>query len=171
MVTVFLVFSACSERGSSEIARSSQDSTAEQRAADMQQSGAQCEAKRDKSCERACRLGHSNSCARRGQMHESDGDKELAIEQLTRACSGGSGIGCHSLAALLERVGGYPQRAERAWKDARGYHRVHCEQGFGPSCSGLAELFATGLGGKQDDSVAALFRQRACGLGRTADCR
>ncbi len=117
-------------------------------------------------CERACALNHSNSCANWAALLEPD--TPIRAEQLyEQACKGGSGIGCEGQATIVASAG---ESATELYLDARRYHRIHCEQGYGRSCEQLAVLFERGLGGAVSPETARLFRGKACGLGRTNMC-
>ena len=118
-------------------------------------------------CKRACELNHSNSCANWGSFLETS-DRERARQLYDRSCTGGSGIGCESLARLSQEDGS--DQSETQYLSARRYHRVHCGQGYGRSCSQLARLFVQGKGGDADAATGQSYRQRACRLGISSDC-
>lgn len=118
-------------------------------------------------CQRACELNHSNSCANWGRFLE-ETDAEEAAKLYKRSCVGGSGIGCEAEAQASKRAG--KPEADAQFRNARNYHRVHCSQGYARSCSQLAALHSQGLGGAANAQTARSFRERACLLGRSADC-
>lgn len=118
-------------------------------------------------CQRACELNHSNSCANWGEFLECS-DRVQARKLFERSCTGGSGIGCEALARLSLADG--DEQSEAQFLNARRYHRVHCSQDYGRSCSQLAALFEQGLGGEVDAPTGHSYRKRACLLGISADC-
>jgi uncharacterized protein len=118
-------------------------------------------------CDAACRLGHSNSCARAGEARAAR-DPAGALGLYQRACTGGSGIGCEDAAVATATAD--PTAAAALFARARFYHRVHCEQGFAPSCLGLSRMFADGRGGPTDAGAAEAFRQKACARGLESAC-
>lgn len=113
-----------------------------------------CEAEppRADRCAAACRLGHSNSCARAGDLARDPAEARALHD---RACDGGSGLGC--AAAGRDR-------------EARFYLRVHCQQRHAASCRALGRLFAEARGGPADLAAAATFAREACRLGDRAAC-
>jgi hypothetical protein len=118
-------------------------------------------------CQRACELNHSNSCANWGQFFEVT-NRERAHMLYDRSCTGGSGIGCEALARMSQKDGATESEAQ--FLSARRYHRVHCSQGYGRSCSQLATLLEQGRGGVVDTATGRSYRQRACLLGVSSDC-
>ncbi len=118
-------------------------------------------------CKRACGLNHSNSCANWGALIANSSEKE-ALQLYDKACRGGSGIGCEA-AARARRARGDTQ-TKPAFLNARHYHRVHCSQGYARSCAQLASLYADGLGGPANPSLASDFKLRACQLGMGLQC-
>lgn len=142
-----------------------------QNAAAMVDDAARCETGEGVSdlaaCKSACQLNHSNSCANWGQL-VAEREPERARELYDRACRGGSGIGCELRARLaaLEKQ----SDAEERFATARGYHRVHCSQGYARSCAQLARLYEEGLGGAGDSQAATEFQRRACSLGWQEAC-
>jgi TPR repeat protein len=117
-------------------------------------------------CQRACALGHSNSCARVGDDRLDAGDPIQAKLEYERACRGGSGLGCDGAARLATA----PAEIQRLEREARGYLRVHCEQDHAPSCLALSRMFRDGRGGVTDAAVAAHYAARACALGERDAC-
>lgn len=118
-------------------------------------------------CQRACELNHSNSCANWAAFLESS-DLKRAVQLYRRSCIGGSGIGCEAEAKRARQAG--EPNSEELYLNARRYHRVHCSQGYGRSCSQLATLFEQGLGGHADEITGKSYRERACLLGIARDC-
>ena len=122
-------------------------------------------------CRAACDLGHSNSCHVAGELTHAAPAEALALH--TRACDGGSGLGCEA-AARARRAGiGGPRdtaAADRLDRSARFYLRVHCEQSHARSCLVLGRLFTTTRGGPADRGSSAIFLERACKLGRAEAC-
>ena len=118
-------------------------------------------------CERACDLNHSNSCANWGRFL-APRNPEQALDLYRRACRGGSGIGCESVALLAAKAGNIDSAA--LYLNARRYHQVHCSQGYARSCSQLAKLYQAGLGGRVDESTGQSYREHACRLGVLCDC-
>ncbi len=117
-------------------------------------------------CQRACDLSHSNSCARAGELLLVS-DAYSAAARLRQACDGGSGIGCQALAAmhLHQRLPGMELGdADDLLARARRYHEVHCGQGFAPSCAALAGLWQRGEGGAASAATAAHWQGMACRL-------
>jgi len=155
----------------------SADRRAEERANRMLDQARRCEqgaaADRPAACQAACELGHSNSCHGAGVLREAAGDAAAAVPLYTRACDGGSGLGCEA-AARARRAGltgpPDPTGADRLDQRARFYLRVHCEQGHATSCLVLGRLYTTSRGGPADGGSAATFRRRACALGLAAAC-
>lgn len=144
------------------------DQRSRERAEAMQEAARACEPQpgevaADDACARGCALGHSNSCARLAQQLERAGDRAAALARFREACRGGSGVGCQGAGRLGD--------GEPAYRKARGYHRVHCEQGYAASCAALAELFARGVAGPTDEGAATTYRERACSLGLAGACR
>lgn len=119
-------------------------------------------------CQRACGLNHSNSCANWAAGVQEQSPRK-AKELYERACTGGSGIGCEGLARVAARSQGDEEAAVH-YLGARRYHRVHCAQGYARSCSQLAALLDQGLGGNTDFKTGAMYRERACRLGRIESC-
>lgn len=118
-------------------------------------------------CETACELNHSNSCANWAAFLQSS-DLQRARLLYQRSCKGGSGIGCEAEARLTREAG--EPHSDQIYLNARRYHRVHCSQGYGRSCSQLASLFENGLGGDADKITGQSYRARACLLGVASDC-
>ncbi len=131
----------------------------------------QCEPKSGigdvEACERACKLNHSNSCANWAAFLESS-DRQQARKLYRLSCKGGSGIGCEAEAAYAKEIGA--PNSKEIYLGARRYHRVHCSQGYGRSCSQLARLFEQGLGGSADKITGQSYRAQACRLGVASDC-
>ncbi len=121
----------------------------------------------EQACERACALNHSNSCANWAALLEAE-HPSRAEQLYAQACKGGSGIGCEGQAAIVASAG---DSATELYLDARRYHRIHCEQGYGRSCEQLAVLFERGLGGAVSPELGRVFRRTACSLGRSGSCR
>ena len=176
LVALLLVacVSSC-KKGDTEEA-TQRDQRAATKAQQMQELAAICETtpRRIEPCERACTLGHSNSCARLAQLLESSGGNlTRAMALLEEACLGGSGIGCEE-AGRFARGGIAQEASETVAKEhdaaARRYHRVHCEQGFAPSCLGLARMYADGRGGPPAPELTDRFKTRACELGLQQAC-
>lgn len=120
-------------------------------------------------CASACELGHSNSCHFAGVLRRSAPAEALAF--YSRACTGGSGLGCEA-AARARRTGASrdPAAADRLDRSARFYLRVHCEQNHARSCLVLGRLFTTTRGGPADPGLSAIFLERACKLGLAEAC-
>ncbi len=136
----------------------------------MMESASLCEPKAGEpsvvACQRACELNHSNSCANWAALLDpSEESAVLALYQ--RACKGGSGIGCEGNARIVERAGG---NEGPVYRNARRYHRIHCDQGYARSCEQLAALLETTKGGKPVPEAATTFRSKACSLGRVSSC-
>lgn len=117
-------------------------------------------------CKRACELNHSNSCANWAAIVAPQ-DEKMALELYERACKGGSGIGCEGAAALIEASGG---DAVPVYRNARRYHRIHCNQGYARSCAQLASLLGSTKGGPASADAARVFLDRACRLGDDLSC-
>ena len=125
-------------------------------------------------CQAACALNHSNSCARSGQWREKAGDMKQAMTFYMKACDGGSGLGCEE-AARVRKSGkdgapANPSTAAALDHKARFYHRVHCQQGFAPSCLGLGRMFLDGRGGPPNRGAAGYFLDKACHMGVKEAC-
>lgn len=164
LITSLLIGACDGDRG--HRARVDPDQRAEKLAQEMQRRAGECEPSPAVShrgaCERACELGHSNSCARLGALEAAAGRPGRALAHYREACRGGSGAGCEG-AALLSGDGDL-------YAQARRYHRVHCEQGYARSCAALAGLYAAGHGGPASASTAGYYRRRACALGWPDSC-
>jgi len=156
------------------------DREARDRARTMARRGAECDKSAGaklEACRVACRLEHSNSCGWIAADYELGrgvgANLAEALSYYLRACSGGSGLGCHGAARFFgtgKGVTADAQRADRLFAKARFYYRVHCSQGHALSCSRLADLFAAGSGGATDIGVAETYKLRACKMGRAEDC-
>ncbi len=123
-------------------------------------------------CTDACEIGHSNSCYMAGALRRSSAPSE-ALALYTRACTGGSGLGCEAAARARWVGAGAPRdpaAAARLDRGARFYLRVHCEQNHARSCQVLGRLFTTTRGGPPDAGFSAVFRERACTLGLAEAC-
>lgn len=166
LITSLALIAACDRGGGETKARVDPDRRAHQLAREMQERARACEPSPERSdrgaCERACELGHSNSCARLGALAEAAGRREPALAHYREACRGGSGVGCEGAARLSGDAAIYG--------DARRYHRVHCEQGYARSCADLAALYDSDRGGPASAPAADTYRRRACSLGWTAAC-
>ena len=123
-------------------------------------------------CAAACDLGHSNSCHVAGLLRRSAPSEALAL--YSRACTGGSGLGCEA-AARARRAGvgcpADPAAADRLDRSARFYLRVHCEHNHARSCLVLGRLFTTARGGPPDRGLSDIVLERACSLGLAEACR
>jgi hypothetical protein len=120
----------------------------------------------------ACDLGHSNSCHMAGLLRRSAAPSE-ALALYTRACTGGSGLGCEAAARARATGAGAPRdpvAASRLDRSARFYLRVHCEKNHARSCLVLGRLFTTTRGGPADRGASAVFLERACKLGLREAC-
>lgn len=162
----FTALASCSDKGEpGNHSSASRAQTAHERGLangqEMVNKANECEAQSGSiaPCKRACELNHSNSCANWG-LRLMGSDPKEAGDLLQLACRGGSGIGCEGAARITDDL----VAAAQLYLDARRYHRVHCSQGYGRSCSQLATLFREGLGGEIDRDVAALFEQHAQAL-------
>jgi hypothetical protein len=175
-----LALSACKKdekpaKGSGESTHASQEveghRTGLTNAKAMVENATRCEPKSGtgevEACQRACELNHSNSCANWAAFLESS-DQKRAVQLYRRSCVGGSGIGCEAEAKLAKQAG--EPNSDELYLNARRYHRVHCSQGYGRSCSQLATLFEQGLGGHADEITGQSYRARACLLGVAGDC-
>lgn len=148
------------------------DRRAEEQAGRMLRDAELCERgpadARAAACPAACDLGHSNSCYGAGALRGAAGDESAALTFHTRACDGGSGLGCEAAGRLLRAGDG--AAAERLDRKARFDLRVHCERRHAPSCLALAHLYRTERGGPPDAGAAATFLARACDLGLAEAC-
>jgi uncharacterized protein len=141
------------------------------READLCESGAAAD--RAASCRTACDLGHSNSCHVAGELREAAGAPAEALPLYSRACDGGSGLGCEAAARARRAGAGGPRdpgAADRLDRRARFYLRVHCEQRHARSCLVLGRLYATTRGGPAHPGSSATFVRRACSLGLAQAC-
>lgn len=155
--------------------------TPEQRARDradrMVREAGLCEsgaaADRAAACRTACDLGHSNSCHVAGELRAAAGAPAEAARLHSRACEGGSGLGCEAAARALRAGAGGPRDpagADRLDRRARFYLRVHCEQRHARSCLVLGQLYRTTRGGPADRGSSATFLRRACSFGLAQAC-
>jgi len=125
---------------------------------------------REEACRTACDLGHSNSCHGAGALREADGERAGALALYTRACDGGSGLGCEAAGRTRRELGAGADGAEELDRRARFYLRVHCEQRHAPSCLVLGRLYTTSRGGPADRGSSQTFLERACTFGLAAAC-
>jgi hypothetical protein len=169
--TLVMALATCGDRGRSPEPETGEDTPLD-RGQQMVQLAASCHTAELlaslEPCRGACELGHSNSCARVGAALQATGDRAGAIAMAQRGCRGGSGTGCEAAADLT--LDADPAAARVLERQARTYHRVHCEQGYVPSCVALARMFDAGRGGPADAAVAAHYRRRACQLGARDAC-
>jgi TPR repeat protein len=169
-----LVLTACRDRGQPDREQASTlapaDRRADERAHRMLDEAKRCERgpERAAACAAACELGHSNSCHGAGALREAAGDAAAALPLYTRACDGGSGLGCEAAGHALRAAD--PAAADRMDRKARFDLRVHCENRHAPSCLALGRLYTTERGGPPDAGASATFLGRACDLGLAAAC-
>jgi uncharacterized protein len=167
-----IALALCGCRDRQPAAQGAPDRRAEEQAGRMLRDANLCERgpadARAAACAAACDLGHSNSCYGAGALRGAAGDERAALAYHTRACDGGSGLGCEAAGRLLRA--GDRAAAERFDRQARFDLRVHCEHRHAPSCLALGRLYATERGGPADPGAASTFLARACDLGLADAC-
>ena len=120
--------------------------------------------------ERACRLGHTTSCAVLGALYaEGKGvpvDAMRAVELFRVSCDHGDVLGCDGLAAAYLRGFGTAKNEPLALKLLQD----GCDKGHARSCSLLAGAYADGKATHKDTKRAADLWQRACDGGEGDAC-
>lgn len=121
---------------------------------------------------RVCDAGGANGCVAlaslwdSGRLGKRDGARAASL--LRRACEAGDAATCVSEGRRFLSGEGVPRDRTRA----AGLFSSGCdaEQGYGPSCHALGELYRRGFGVEADLAVARRYQQRACGEGDGDGC-
>lgn len=88
-------------------------------------------------------------------------EDQRTLEQLTRACKGGTPE--HCMKAAFEHYGGNKQEAAELWRKA-------CNSSIALGCANLGVLYEKGQGVPQDYKQAAGLYRRVCDTGEATGC-
>lgn len=120
----------------------------------------------------ACDQGSLEGCHELGLLHETgqlgvSQDYAQAVLLYKKACYGGIGSACTSLATLHEEGNGVAQdsaKAQSLYKRALGHFQESCTGGDGFDCAMAGNAFLTGRGVDEDLVQASELNKRACDL-------
>jgi TPR repeat protein len=109
---------------------------------------------------KSCVLGYARACAAQGNEEDMLGHVQLAVELYRKACDGGYGPGCSSVAGVLEE-----RREPGDLKAAVGWLEKGCGAGDASACQQLGRMYYKGTEDVPKDLALAKARYlRECEL-------
>ena len=121
--------------------------------------------------EKACQLGHGDSCIGVGDVYRyekaSTHKESKAYRYYKKACLMGSGKGCASLGFFLRT----PLDGKTADKEAREAFALSCKLRDAVGCGKVGSLMEEGVGGQKQASKALAMFEQACALKSANYCR